>query len=174
MKYHLVIGTGALLFFYGCFQPQSPNISIPTQKCSTPLAKIHLDSITSEKNDLQIKPELLKTLLEKNLQDHCLILTQTSDADTYEMKITYETSAQSASKENIATSTSQNTIQTQVHLWLKNATTTKSFDGKNSIQIDGKKILSIGQDSQITQEDKKQSITKAFEAAYHSVIKSFQ
>ncbi|PAF42777.1 hypothetical protein [Helicobacter sp. 11S02596-1] len=174
MKYLLSFGTFFLLVIAGCVQPEKPTSSFPMKQCPAPLAKIHLESITAGQNDLDITPEFIKTLLDKNLQDNCLVLTDKPDKDTYETKITYKTSIQSSSSEKIASSEERNTIQSEITLSLKNQMTTKIFVGKNAIRINGKKILSIGQDASITQDDKNHSIAEAFKAAYNSAVSSFQ
>ncbi|PAF47631.1 hypothetical protein BKH41_06965 [Helicobacter sp. 12S02232-10] len=173
MKHFLLASAISLIFIYGCAQPQNISTSFPTKECSTPLAEIYVESITHEKNDLNITPEFIKALLEKNLKDNCLVIAKEPSSNTYLVKINYKTSLQSSSDEKIASSEVKNILSSEVTLSLKNKTTTKNFKGKNSIRINGKKILSIGQDASITQEDKNQSTNEAFQAAYHSMLNSF-
>lgn len=175
MKTFFPLSIAVLFFAYGCSQIQTPQIQQTQTHCETPLAYIYLDSITPLNNDLQINSDEVKNLLEKNLKDNCFILTQdTNNQKVYNLKITYDTSLKSSSEEKIATSKEQNTIDTKVSLVFKNASGSKTFNGKNTISINGKKILNLGQDASITTQDKEKTISSAFNAAYDSAVKNFK
>ncbi|PAF52590.1 hypothetical protein [Helicobacter sp. 13S00477-4] len=178
MKYfkkHFLLSSAILtLAIYGCTAPQTPSINYEAQKCPAPLAEIHLDSINVEQNDLEIPTEFIQNLLKQNLKDNCLTFTNKQGNDIYDLKITYKTSLQSSSEQKIASSKAQNQLNSEVNLSLKNQKITKNFGGKSSTQVSGKKILDIGQDASIKEEDKNKSIEQAFRAAYQSLIESFK
>ncbi|PAF46632.1 hypothetical protein BKH46_06595 [Helicobacter sp. 12S02634-8] len=169
-----ITAVASVLFLYGCSQPPSPQIATASQKCATPLGKIHISAIESGQNDLDISPEFIKSLLEQSVQDNCLELTNTPDTNTYETTINYSTSLKSFSDEKIASAEVKNTIGANISFVLKSPSVTKTFEGKSAMEIGGKKILSIGQDASVTQADKDQIMAQAFGAAYQSALSSFK
>ncbi|PAF54448.1 hypothetical protein BKH42_00610 [Helicobacter sp. 13S00482-2] len=162
----------SLFFALGCTQIQTPQISQSINKCPTPLANVHINSISATQNDLNISSEEIKNLMNENLKDNCFTLEDTQD--TYMVNISYSTSLKSTSEDKIASSKQQSQAASEVKISLKKGTITRTFIGTSNIELSGKKILSIGSDAKITPEIKNESIAKAFKAAYESMIKSFE
>lgn len=162
----------ALIFAFGCSQIQAPKITQMAPKCTTPLAKIHIESINAAQNDLAISTEKIQALLDTNLKDNCFTLSD--DKDAYMGNITYSTSLKTSSEDKIASSKQQSQASSEIKIMLKKDGITKTFTGKSNIELSGKKILSIGSDASITPEIKDESISKAFKSAYESMIKSFE
>lgn len=160
------------LFFVGCSSLPFQEEQAQASTCQSPYALIKQPTITAQKNDLEIKDEEVSAILSSLMQDKCLEFSD--GADAYEFEVSYSSEATSQKQENIASVAQENTATIKVVFSLKKDRTTRQFNSEQSITINGKKVLGIGQSAKISDKEKEKLLKSAITKAYLQAINSLR
>lgn len=156
----------------GCAFSSLKDTQAETSKCESPYALIKAPILQPQNNDLEISNEEIMSALEDLMRDNCLDFSDSDEA--YDFTITFASNVSSHKKEGIASSTQENIAKMKVGFALKKDRLTKTFNSEQSLTINGKKILGIGQKSAITKEDKQKLLTNAMKRVYLQLINSLR
>lgn len=167
-----IISCISALIFSGCGALNFEEAKAQSQKCQTPYALIKTPNIHAQENDLQIKEEEVSKILENLMQDGCIVFSKNEDA--YDFDLTYSSKINNQSKENITSVAQENTAKVKITLALKKDRSSRIFNSEQTLQINGKKILGIGQNSQITDKDKQNLLQEAIKRVYLQAINSIR
>ncbi len=160
------------IFFLGCSTLSFQDKESASIQCQSPYAMIKYPKINLEQNDLNIKEEEIQGILEKLLEDGCLELSNNDAA--YDFEIIASSQSQTQSKESITTLAQENTASIHITFLLKKERTTRQFSSQQSIKIQGKKILGIGQNTLIEAKEKQDLLRRALQKTYIQAINSLR
>lgn len=172
LKFFLFSCCISALMFSGCGVLNFEESKAQSQKCQTPYVLIKTPNIHVQENDLQIKEEEVLDTLKTLMEDACIAISQNDDA--YDLDITYSSSLSAQSKENITSVAQENIAKVKITLTLKKDRSSRIFNSEQALQINGKKILGIGQNAQITDKDKQKLLQEAIKRAYLQAINSIR
>ncbi len=137
-------------------KPQLPS-SITCQNIS------QIQILKSQKDELNISTEedFIKSIAYQKLEGLCDKLTQ-----PYSIEVTYTSQLDESIATTNFTATQSKKATFSVQFALRASDREYTATGTASIEITGKKVLDIGEKVEITKQDKRALITKAFDIAY--------
>lgn len=167
-----IISCISALIFSGCGALNFEEAKTQSQKCQTPYILIKNPNIHVKENDLQIKEDEVLDTLKILMEDECVAISQNDDA--YDFDITYSSNLSTQSKENITSVAQENIAKVKITLTIKKDRSSRIFNSEQALQINGKKILGIGQNAQITDKDKQKLLQEAIKRVYLQAINSIR
>lgn len=161
------------MIFSGCssISPSAPESK--TEKCESPFIYVGTPNIKISENDLEINPEDVKNILQKNIDgDSCMALSENLDA--YHFDIEVSSYADSQNKTEIAVNDQEASAGVKVVFSLKKDRSTMQFNSEQTLKVNRKKILGIGKSASISQSDKEELLQKAIQKVYQQVLNSLR
>lgn len=154
-----------LLLLNGCASIGFETPKEEMEQCQSPYVFISQPQIILDgSNDLKITQEQILQQLQNLTQNNCVAIS--SNPDAFAFKISYETQLTKKDKESITTKAQENTARIKVSFSLQKDRTTRTFNSERSLKINGKKVLGIGQKSEITEKDKQELLESVMAGAY--------
>ncbi len=168
LPYLTLLGAAAIMS--GCFS-SSPNMAESNiqiaQVCNTPQYDIILGKIESSKGNV-LPTEEFKSILEKSLIDSgCFNIQSKSSDRTYRLDVKYNLGIQQTKEDTSIVSSKDNvTLKSDVQFNLYKKTNTIQQKATSTLKLSEKKYLGLGEDVQITQEQKENVLKRSFRTIF--------
>ena len=170
---YMSLGSVMCFVMVGCFSntPDVPdNSGQITQICAMPKYDIVLGKIELGKDNVLPASEF-KVILDKALRDsNCFNIQTKKDDKTYTLDVKYNFVIAQNKQDMSAISTKDNAmIQSDVQFNLYNKTNTIQQNATSTLKLSEKKYLGIGENVQITQEQKENVLRRSLKTIFNNL-----
>lgn len=164
---------GLSLFMAGCFsgEPAPQEKGEIAQMCSEPRYTIVFGKIDAKKENILSKKEFQVILDESLAQSGCFKIEPKASADTsYTLNIKYGFEIDEV-KENTSMVSSKDsaTLKSDISFTLVNKTKTIQQNATNTLKLSEKKYLGVGDELEITQEQKKDVMQRSLKTIFNNL-----
>ncbi|WP_027327543.1 hypothetical protein [Helicobacter pametensis] len=163
---------GALLLG-GCAQREL--VFTQDALCQSPIANIHLQSVYKKEGHSTTSEIEFKKDLETVIKNTgCIRLVNSPKDDAFTLNATYEVNVQNQAEKTTFKTKTNNILHAKVILNLSNQEIIRRDYGESKIAIEENKVLGIGENEQISQEDEEKALKSSILAALKSFIAAMQ
>lgn len=169
----IVILSLIVIGFNACFEkePTPPQTIEITKSCSTPRYTVVMGKLESSGKNVLPK-DAFKALLDKALMDTgCFRIESKPSKDSWTLDVTYTFEVQETKEDTSVISTKDNVVlKSDVHFHLFNKTQTIQQSATSTLKLSEKKYLGMGDELQITQEQKENVVKRSFRTIFSNLF----
>lgn len=160
----------------GCFgtpEPEAKDVAV--QFCNEPKYTISIGQINTTDTNIFPKGEF-KAMLEQNLRDsNCFSILAKPNSDTYVLNVEYGVKIDKTTEETSAVSSKDFVnLTSEMRFTLHNAGAKKTItqNALSTLKVSGKKVLGVGENVEITNEQKRDVIYRNFKTIFSNLAQT--